>query len=217
MATATKSTSTKIAISPPNFKDLSVTVRGTAALLQCRFSQKSQEMIREKQAAGSVAAKGKKRDARDFDADFLGALHVSEDGWYGVPAAAFRNACIDACRTAGFQMTRAKMSIFVLADGKDSVDGTDLVRIIADAPERTEMMTRNATGVVDIRVRPMWREWSMRLRIRFDADQFSAQDVLNLLLRAGIQVGVGEGRPFSKNSNGMGFGTFTVEAGEQDD
>jgi hypothetical protein len=47
--------------------------------------------------------------------------------------------------------------------------------------------------------------------VRFDADQFKASDVVNLLQRAGAQVGIGEGRPFSKSSNGLGYGTFDVE------
>ena len=37
------------------------------------------------------------------------------------------------------------------------------------------------------------------------------QDVTNLLMRVGQQVGIGEGRPDSKNSAGMGWGTFNVE------
>jgi hypothetical protein len=73
------------------------------------------------------------------------------------------------------------------------------------------MATRNATGVADIRVRPMWRKWALNVVLRFDADQFTTSDVVNLLSRAGEQVGIGEGRPFSKSSNGLGFGTFTVE------
>ena len=61
-----------------------------------------------------------------------------------------------------------------------------------------------------------YREWQARhmirsIRVRFDEDQFGAQDVVNLLARAGEQVGIGEGRPFSKSSNGMGFGTFRIE------
>jgi hypothetical protein len=47
--------------------------------------------------------------------------------------------------------------------------------------------------------------------LRWDADQFSVNDVMNLLSRAGVQVGIGEGRPFSKNSNGMGWGTWEVQ------
>lgn len=199
-----------VSITKPNFDTRSFTIRGTAPYMQCRFSQKAMEKMRAKQAAGQTASKDKKKEARDFDADYAGASHMSEDGWYGIPASAFRNACIDVCRMVGFKMTHAKMSIFVEADGHDKVDGTPLVKLIAGKPERTEMPVRNATGVIDIRVRPMWREWSANVRIKFDADQFKLVDVTNLLARAGMQVGIGEGRPFSKESNGMGFGTFTV-------
>jgi hypothetical protein len=110
----------------------------------------------------------------------------------------------------GFKMTHAKMSVFVEADGNDQVDGQPLVRIDAGPPERLDMATRNQTGVADIRVRPMWRAWKLHVTIRFDADQFSEADVLNLISRAGVQVGIGEGRPFSKQSNGMGYGTFEI-------
>jgi hypothetical protein len=56
----------------------------------------------------------------------------------------------------------------------------------------------------------MWRTWRVELRITFDADQFTEIDVVNLMNRAGLQVGVGEGRPFSKKSAGMGYGTFKI-------
>jgi hypothetical protein len=56
----------------------------------------------------------------------------------------------------------------------------------------------------------MYREWAARLRIRFDSDQFTAQDVYNLVSRVGLQVGIGAGRPDSKASAGCGFGTFEI-------
>ena len=117
---------------------------------------------------------------------------------------------IDACRTAGLVMTRAKMSVFVLADGFDADDGTPLVRLIAGDPERTEMLVRNDDGSADIRIRPMWREWAADVTLEFDADMITPDSVVNLLDRAGRQVGIGEGRPFSKNSVGQGWGTFSV-------
>lgn len=199
-----------VSITPPKFQRLRTRIVGTAPLMQARFSAKAMQTMKSKMLAGSTAKKGAKREARDFDADFEGALHRSSEGWIGVPAAALRNACIDVCRMVGFQMTRAKMSIFVEADGLDKVDGAPLVKLDAGEPERTEMATRNATGVADIRVRPMWRQWALDVTVRYDADQFTAQDVANLLARAGEQVGIGEGRPFSKSSNGLGFGTFRI-------
>jgi hypothetical protein len=197
-------------ISAPNFGTLILQVNGTSPLVQNRFPAKVQVMLEEKMKAGSTASSKKTRKARDFDSDFEEAQHKSDEGWVGVPASAFRNACIDACRMVGFKMTHAKMSIFFEADGYDAQDGTPLVKIIADEPEKVTHPVRNATGVVDLRARPMWRKWSINLRVKFDQDQFTQNDVLNLLLRAGQQVGIGEGRPYSKSSNGMGWGTFLI-------
>lgn len=206
-----KSEAQIITISAPKFKTLLLEIEGIAPLMQAKFSAKTRQAMMDKMVAGSTAKSKKTREARDFDEDFLQAQHISEDGWVGIPAAAFRNACIDACRMVGFKMTHAKMSIFVEADGFDETDGTPLVRLIADEPEKIEMAVRNATGVADIRVRPMWRKWGAEIRIRFDEDQFTQQDVVNLLARAGQQVGIGEGRPYSRSSNGLGFGLFIVK------
>lgn len=207
MATASQT----ISVTPPNFEFATFTIKGDTPYMQARFGAKAMQAMRDKMTAGSTAKKGSKRPPRDFDLDFAEAQHRSMEGWVGIPAPALRNACIDACRMVGFQMTRAKMSIFVMPDGFDAVDGTPLIRLEADDPEKTEMVTRNATGVADIRVRPMWREWSAKVVLRYDADQFTLTDVTNLLARAGQQVGIGEGRPFSKSSAGLDFGRFSLE------
>lgn len=208
--TTTKATKTEsIAIAAPNFQTLVFDVRGLTPLMQHRFFKKAELMAKMK--LGSTAKKGRKKPPRDFDKDFEQSMHRSTDGWIGIPAAAFRNACIDVCRMVGFKMTHARMSIFIEADGFDEDDGQPLVKLIAPKPEKSTMHTRNATGVVDVRCRPMWREWGLKLRVRFDGDQFTPVDVANLVERAGTQVGIGEGRPFSKQSNGMGYGTFTVQ------
>lgn len=209
---AAKRNEVALTISEPNIQHLILRVVGTSPYLQARFGAKAQQAMRDKMVAGSTAKKGVQREARDFDRDFREAQHRSEEGWVGIPASAFRNAMIDACRMVGFEMTRAKMSVFVEADGLDSVDGTPLIRLDAGEPERSEMITRNSGPgrLPDIRVRPMWRAWAARVTLTYDADQFTANDVANLLRRAGIQVGIGEGRPFSKMSAGLGFGRFDI-------
>ena len=121
---------------------------------------------------------------------------------------------ISACRVAGFQMTKAKLSVFVLPDGFDADDGTPLVRLYGE-PEMHQCNVRLESGVASIAIRPMWRTWYAKLRVQWDADQFTLTDVSHLLMRAGMQVGIGEGRPDSKKSHGMGWGTF--ELGEVDE
>ena len=204
---------TTLTISPPNIKTAEFSIQGTSPYMQLKFSEKVKQQLMETHRAGSTAKSKKKKEPRDFEADYESAKHISDEGWVGIPASAFRNACISACRVCGFQMTKAKLSVFVEADGFDKDEGTPLVRIYGE-PEMNVGHVRNATGVVDLRARPMWREWSAKVRIRWDADQFTMLDITNLLSRVGMQVGIGEGRPDSKSSTGMGFGMFRLVGDE---
>jgi hypothetical protein len=205
----------KVSITPPNLISAKFKVVGTAPLVQNKFSQRVLEQMAADQAAGPSAKKKSKREAKDFDLCCKEATHIAEDGWYGLPASAFRAGLISTCRLLGFPMTLAKLSVFVIADGyeRDRFGVQPLVKITKGKPTRTDFAVRNATGVADIRPRPMWNEgWEATVTIRFDADQFTLEDVTNLLARMGEQVGIGAGRPDSKDSAGMGWGTFKIAA-----
>jgi len=215
MATNTSSTkesgtTVQCVIKPPKIQKAVFNIVGTAPYVQARFSDKAMQAMMSKMAAGPTAAGKKVRKARDFDDDYKQAMHISDKGWCGIPAGAFRQAMISACRLVGFKMTLAKLSVFVDADGFDKVDGIPLIKL-EGKPERTDMAVRNATGVADIRVRPMWRKWSAKVTVNFDSDQFTIQDVTNLMQRVGMQVGIGEGRPDSRDSAGLGWGTFALK------
>jgi hypothetical protein len=210
---AKQHTENSVIIKAPKIGRINLHITGTAPYVQARFSAKAMGMMAEKMMAGSQAKAKRVREARDFDDDYQQAMHKSSEGWIGIPAGAFRAAAISACRLVGFKMTLAKLSVFIEADGIDLVDGVPLVKIEGE-PEPMRMHTRNATGVADLRVRPMWRQWSAVVRVQFDMDQFAAQDVINLFHRVGAQVGIGEGRPDSRASAGLGFGTFQIESVE---
>lgn len=202
-------TTTPVTITPPKFEVIALNIIGESPLVICKFSQKAREQIKATQAAGSQKKKGGAREGKDHEAMYHAARHLSEDGWDGIHAGAFRNAMIDACRLVGYKMTLAKMGIFIEADGFDADGGVPLVRIVGE-PRQHEAMGRNATGGADLRIRPMYWPWRMDLRVKFDAQMFTTADVVNLLSRAGQQVGIGEGRPFSKASAGVGWGTFRI-------
>jgi len=199
-----------VTIKPANIQTAQFNITGTAPMVQARFSGKAMQAMMSKMAMGSTANKSRAKPARDFDDDLQQAKHISVEGWQGIPASAFRQAMISACRLVGFKMTLAKLSVFVQADGFDRIDGIPLIRF-EGTPERTEMAVRNATGVADIRIRPMWRQWTSKVRVAYDADQFTLQDVTNLMSRVGLQVGIGEGRPDSRDSAGLGWGTFKLD------
>jgi len=201
-----------LTISPPNIKTAEFTIIGTAPYVQNKFSAKAKMQIKITQEAGSAGKKGRKREPKDFKECYKEAMHISREGWLGIPAPAFRAAMVSACRLVGFKMTVAKLSIFVEPDGFDNEDNTPLVKITKGEPEYTELPVKNETGVIDLRARPAWREgWEAKLRVKYDGDQFTLEDIANLLMRVGMQVGIGEGRPDSRKSCGMGWGTFELE------
>ena len=201
----------RVSIPAAKIERVTFSIIGTSPYMQSRFSEKAKQKMMAKMAEGSTAKGKKVRPPRDYDDDYRHAMHKSTEGWCGIPAGAFRTACISACRLVDFKMTLAKLSIFVHPDGFDAADMTPLVRIFGE-PKRSEIGCRNDNGGMDIRIRPIWAPgWKAKVVVDFDADQFSVRDVSNLFHRVGVQVGVGEGRHDSRNSPGCGFGTFAIE------
>lgn len=199
----------RVIISAPKMVVREFRLIGVTPYVSNNFSQEAQKMMAEKQKKGSQTQKGTKRQPKDFDKLYRGSMHISEEGWHGHPASTFRQAMIDACRTVGYKMTHGKMALFILADGTDASDGRPLVRI-EGKPEQFRSFVRLADGSTDISARARWLKWSMNLRVEFDLDMFGQEDVANLLMRVGRQVGIGAGRPFSKTSCGQDWGRFVL-------
>ena len=207
---AKKKTDNEIVIKAPNVGYLTLRIRGRVPYVQNRFSARAIEGIVEDQEKGGVKTK-KKKPPRDFDAEYQEALHISTEGWYGIPATGLKDAIVRAAKLAGHTMTDIKVSVFVEEDGYDRDGITPLVRIAKGEPHPTMAMVRNQAGVYMPRVRPAWQPgWEAIVTIRYNADVLSADEVANLLAHAGEFVGIGEGRPSSKNSSGMGWGLFKI-------
>jgi len=70
-----------------------------------------------------------------------------------------------------------------------------------------EDMVRVGNGAADLRYRAQVNEWIAHLDLEFNADVFSASQVVNLLNISGFACGFGEQRP----SKGGNFGKFEVK------
>jgi hypothetical protein len=177
-----------------------------------RFSAKTKGEMKLKMETGKAASSKKNREPKDSEATFNEARYVSRDGWDGFHAGSLRKALISACRLVNFKMVLAKLSVFVEADGVDELEPQiPLVRIRDCQAVKQEDMARVETGQPYVTIRASYRDWTAQPTIRWDKDQFTLNDVTNLLARVGQQVGIGEGRPDSKNSAGMGWGLFDIE------
>ena len=170
--------------------------------------------MRASQLAGSTGKQAKKiRQPKDFKACYEGAMYRPADGdWYAIPATSIKAAMISACRLVDFKMTHGKECFQILADGYDSDEHMPLIRMTKGKPKVFEQALRNSNGGADLRVRPLWEAgWEAIVRIRIDNDIFTVQDAANLLMRAGMQVGIGEGREASRKCSGIGWGAFCIK------
>ncbi len=205
----------EVSIKAPNFAEAEFKIHGVAPLVIHRFSSKTKNEMKLKMETGKAASSRKNREAKNTDDLYNEARYVSKEGWDGFHAAALRNAMISACRLVGFKMTLAKLSVFVIADGWDKLEPQiPLVRIYGN-PMKQEDMARVETGQPYVTVRAAYHDWTAKVKIRWDADQFTTADITNLLMRVGMQVGLCEGRPDSKNSAGMGWGLFEIVPGDK--
>jgi len=211
----TKETETKgVTIKAPNFQIAEFQIKGTAPLVIHRFSSKTKNEMKLKMETGKASSSRKVRDAKSTDDLFDESYYQSKDGWHGFHAAAIRNAMISACRLVGFKMTLAKLSVFVVADGWDKKEPQIPLVKINGKPIKQEDIAQTSTKQPYVCVRAAYHDWGANLKIRWDADQFTIDDIFNLLTRVGVQVGICEGRPDSKSSAGMGWGLFSVESGK---
>jgi hypothetical protein len=176
---------------------MEVILDGDAPLICHAWSAKQKRLMLSKQMM--EASQGK--EAKDPEADYRDSLYMMEDGSYGFPAVAFKNAAVDACTSLQKSISKvaARQSFHVVGE---------LVRI-EGKPRPREDMVRVGMGTADIRYRAEFPSWTVKLTIRFNSRVLSAGQIINLLNVAGFAVGVGEWRP-EKNGS---FGLFHVREG----
>jgi len=203
-----------VIIKAPNFQVAEFEIKGIAPLVIHRFSSKTKNEMKQKMETGKASSSKKDREAKLTDDTYMESRYLSDEGWDGFHAGAIRAAMISACRLVNFKMTLAKLSIFIIQDGWDKKEPQiPLVRIYGKCVKQ-EDIARVETGQPYVTVRAAFHSWSAKVKIRWDADQFTIDDVFNLLSRVGMQVGICEGRPDSKKSAGMGWGLFEVYEGK---
>lgn len=194
---------TAIRIPEPRFDEALITLRGRPpGLLPNRYSESVRATIRWREAnPGKVAPKV----ARDPESEFADSLYVIEQAngkpaVYGFPSGAFLKAMLAAAER--FSGIKNKGATFAGA----LVIEADLVPLRASEPIMREDVRGLQGKRTSLIYRPWFKEWEADLPMRFDADVLDLEQIVNLLARAGAQVGIGNWRPEKKGV----FGTWDV-------
>lgn len=188
-------------------EDVVVPIIGTTSLLTNRISEFALENIRRGEDGETKLKDLRTEDERWEDARYLADdnIDTAEDGRYGVPANAFRNAMVAVCRnkkaSGGVTMSAALQMFQVLGD---------VLPVRCRIFKKRVDAGRNAAtkGLVRV-VRPEFIDWESDVPIRYNSDIISASQILNLIEQAGFSLGVGAWRPEKRGNHGM----FQVKAG----
>ena len=204
-AAAEKKT-TEIIIPALRLETMELELVGLTSLITHKFSDKARKMIEDAQQGKAKNKKPPKNPKAEFEA----ALHVIEPpkgrkrGRYGFPAAGFKKAAVNAARFAdGVKMTILRGSFHIVGD---------LIEILGPPPVmRTDMVRIGGFGkqVSDVRYRPEFHNWRVKLKIRYNRDAITPDRIAHLFNIAGFAIGIGEWRPDRDGTHGQ----FEVASG----
>lgn len=191
-----------INLKPIQQRRMAFVIKGISPMIQHQWAEKALREMREKHAG----KKTKTREARDPEAEAVAAAYRTKDGLYGIPAMAFKAAVIGAAhKDIGLEKTLLRKSFFLHTNGDEVLPFVD-----QDEPVMREDCVRVGAGSTDLRYRPQFDRWRVRIEVDYDAEMLRVEDVVNLVNRAGYGVGIGEWRP----EKGGEFGRFEIDATE---
>jgi hypothetical protein len=193
MAAAAK-TSTAIELAPTNIQSVAVPIIGDTPLICHAWSAKAKKQMLDKHLKRAASGRAAKDPWQDFCESLYWLDGMPEkptegeviSGRFGMPSIAFKSAAITAVTTIGSLTKVMARQVFHLDD--------EFVEILGPPPsQRFDICTVGMTK--DTRFRGEFHPWGAILKVKFNANVLSAEQVVGLFEAGGFGVGVGEWRP----------------------
>ena len=181
---------------------ISFWIKGTSPMIQHAWSEKAKAQLR------MTAAERKKQPkvARDPEQDAANATYTTADGEPGVPLLAFKAAIITAAhKDYGIEKTTVRKALFVPCS-----DPNNVIPMEYESMRVREDIVRVGMAQTDLRYRPEFTGWRVKVSAQIDSSLLTVQNVIDLTNRAGFSVGIGEWRP----EKGGEFGRFEVDTSQ---
>ena len=191
-----------ITLKPIRKQQISFYIKGISPLIQHAWSEKGMLMLR------MTAAERKKQPkvARNPEDEAANSLYRTDGGEVGFSLMAFKSSLIGAAhKDFGLEKTLLRKSFFILSD-----DSNRVAPLEADDYAIREDIVRIGANQTDIRYRPEFKNWRVKITAEIDPDLLTFKDIANLINRAGFSVGVGEWRP----EKGGEYGRFELDTSE---
>jgi len=189
-------------------KSETITLRGRVGspLVIHAFAEKAKAEIRDKQQKASKKVK----EARKPEEEFKAARYIDAAGRECAPITAIKKSLITAATAFKSSLTKVALRQAIFVDSV-AAPGAALVPIeLHDGTPAVGTMREDAVtiGIATrgLAYRPEYPEWQVRVRIEYQTELVSRDQLLGLVEQAGWGVGICEGRP--EKSSALGWGRF---------
>ena len=187
-----------------NCDTITIPIVGKTPLLMDRMTEEVMEGILKKQTG--VAKSGQKK-IRDIKTEINKAVHTTSKGKVGFPAAGFKRGMIESATFVGDKFFSKKL----ISGGVRIINADE--GLIPITYKKQDVLQHNIGS--NVKFTPQFHGWGCDLVIQYDANNISAQDIVNLLNYAGFYIGVGAWRPKGRDGGSGEFGTFEVRNGQE--
>lgn len=209
-----------VEIMPMEFRVVDISIIGDTPLIMHKWSEKAKKEMLDSQMGKS---KGKKKAPKSPARDFIESMYwldgaptiadgmseeemqtafteaIEKGARFGFPATAFKKAACSAAYRMGWSKDKVSLygAFFIDADENDMVEIQSDPPIMREDPVKISMTS-------DLRYRGEFRNWSAKLRIRYNANgQYSLDNILTMINAGGFTCGAGEWRVEKGGQYGM--------------
>lgn len=185
------------------YNPFSLTLVGTTPLITHAWNEKARNEMLGKQLK---LVKGKGKEARDPQHDFVNSLYEMPGGGYGFPVTGVKKSLKDvAHKDKGIAKTDVGQALWldfemvsVRAALAGAVCDLPLVRIYGSEPVMREDMVKIGSGLsrtATLAYRGQFWPWAMRITGRVNTTALPIESLSFLIAEAGQSIGIGEWRP----------------------
>lgn len=183
-----------------DIRTMKLKIVGDSSLITHKWSEKAMKEILDKQMGKASEGREHKNPVRDYRESLYVIRSAPDDepfenGVFGFPSIAFKNAAVTACTSLGKSITKvAARQAFHMVGELVEIHGRPTMR---------EDMVRVGMGKADIRYRGEFVDWWCELVIRYNARVLSDEQIVNIVNTSGFAVGVGEWLSEKDGSHGL--------------
>jgi len=185
-----------IEINPIKVATMKVKIIGLSPFLSNKMSEDTKQMLLNKQLGKGV----EKNKLRNPKKEVEEKIHHIGKNKVGIPIFGIKEALIEAAPYIdGMDKKKVKGSLYIVPEENGLVELKYKKMVINEATTRDS--GRNQTPRTTFR--PEFQDWSSEFNIRYNSQQITPEQIINLLKIAGFHMGIGSWRPQCSGSFGM--------------